>query len=60
MVLEENWASLVENIAFPIVICLWFMFRMEKVINANTDATRRMIEALERQSGIPAPPPALS
>ncbi len=31
--------NLIGSYAFPIVMCLWFMFRTEKVISANTEAT---------------------
>lgn len=32
--------TIIGNYAFPIVMCLWFMFRTEKVIQANTEITR--------------------
>ena len=31
--------SLLGSYAFPIVMCLWFMFRTEKIITKNTEAT---------------------
>lgn len=36
--LEENLMTLISQVGFPIVVCLWFMFRTEKVIKANTEA----------------------
>jgi len=45
----DEFIPLVSNLGFPIAVSLWFMFRTEKVMNANTDATRRMIELLEHQ-----------
>lgn len=47
--IESEAVALVSNVGFPIAVTLWFMFRTEKVINANTDATRRMIELIERE-----------
>lgn len=46
---EAELVALVSNVGFPIAVTLWFMFRTENVINANTDATRRMIEILENK-----------
>jgi len=34
--------ALIGSYAFPVVMCLWFMFRTEKIIAANTDATERL------------------
>jgi hypothetical protein len=31
--------TLVGSYAFPIVMCLWFMHRTEKIITKNTEAT---------------------
>jgi len=45
----EEVVPLISNLGFPIAVSLWFMFRTEKVMNANTDATRRMIELLEHK-----------
>jgi len=33
-----DYATLIGSLGFPIVICLWFMIRTEKVISANTQA----------------------
>lgn len=49
MALEDSLLAIVGNVGFPITVSLWFMFRTEKVINANTDATRHMIELLENK-----------
>ena len=43
----EEWITLISQVGFPIAITLWFMFRMEKVINRNTDA----LEKLESKIG---------
>ena len=34
--------TLIGSYAFPIVMCVWFMFRTEKVILANTEATENL------------------
>jgi hypothetical protein len=34
--------SLIGSYAFPIVMCLWFMVRTEKVINKNTEVTENL------------------
>jgi hypothetical protein len=34
----EQFVPLVSSLGFPIVVSLWFMFRTEKVIAANTKA----------------------
>lgn len=34
--------TLIGSYAFPIVMCLWFMFRTEKVITKNTEATENL------------------
>jgi len=34
--------TLIGSYAFPIVMCLWFMYRTEKVITKNTEATENL------------------
>jgi len=38
MALEEQIPQLIGSLGFPIALALWFMFRTEKVITANTEA----------------------
>jgi hypothetical protein len=40
--------NLIGSYAFPIIMCLWFMFRTEKFIQANTDATNALHLTLEK------------
>lgn len=40
--------QLIGSYAFPIVVCFWFMFRTEKFIQANTDATDKLQITLEK------------
>ena len=35
---EEEAITLIAQYGFPIFMCLWFMFRTEKIIKANTEA----------------------
>lgn len=45
--IEEEFVQLISTVGFPIVMCIWFMMRTEKVINNNTrvlnDFLRRKI-----------------
>jgi hypothetical protein len=34
--------TLIGSYAFPIVMCMWFMFRTEKIITLNTEATENL------------------
>lgn len=45
----EEITTLIGNYAFPIIMCLWFMFRTEKVMAANTKATEEMILILRNE-----------
>ena len=47
--LEENISALIGSVGFPIVMCLWFMFRTEKVIKANTNALNLLRVLLSRR-----------
>jgi len=40
--------SLIGTVAFPIVICLWFMFKTDKFIQLNTEATNKLNLTLEK------------
>jgi len=37
-----EFETLLGSYAFPIVMCLWFMYRTEKVITKNTEATENL------------------
>lgn len=39
---EDFITQLIGAYAFPIVMCAWFMFRMEKLIKANTEALNQI------------------
>ena len=39
--LEEN-ISLIANLGFPIFVCLYFMFRFEKILKSNTEAIQAL------------------
>ena len=36
--IEDQAMNLIGAYGFPIFVCLWFMFRTEKIIKANTEA----------------------
>lgn len=40
--------NLVGQLAFPIIVSLWFMFRTEKFIQINTEATQKLNLTLEK------------
>jgi hypothetical protein len=42
--MEEELVKLVSQVGFPIVVCLWFMVRTEKVIKNNTDVMNKVLE----------------
>ena len=37
----------ITQLGFPIFVCIWFMFRTEKIIKANTDAINELIKKLK-------------
>lgn len=47
--MAEEFIQLITQYGFPIVMCLWFMFKTEKVISENTKATQEMILILRAE-----------
>jgi hypothetical protein len=45
-----EWTYLA-NYGFSAIMCGWFMFRTEKVINTNTDAMNRINATVEKCRG---------
>ena len=39
--------TLISNLGFPIFVCLYFMFRFEKILKANTEALNALIKKLK-------------
>lgn len=39
--------EMITSLGFPIVMCIWFMMRTEKIINNNTEAVNRVSIAVE-------------
>ena len=39
--------ELIQTVGFPIVVSLWFMFRMEKVIKTNTEALVKLTNSID-------------
>ena len=44
----EEYLTLIGQYGFPIFICIWFMFRTEKIINANTAAIEKLSDIVSR------------
>lgn len=42
--IEESLLKILRDFGLPTVMCLWFMFRTEKVISSNTEALRSFID----------------
>lgn len=40
--------TLIGSLGFPIVMCLWFMYRTEKVMSKNTDMTEKNTDVLNK------------
>jgi len=40
--------NLISTVGFPIVMCIWFMFRTEKVIENNTNALIKILEQMNK------------
>ena len=46
--LEETAMIIIGNYGFPIGMCLWFMFRTEKIIQNNTSTMTKIQEVIEK------------
>lgn len=46
MTMEAELYTLIGSVGFPIVMCLWFMARTEKVIREVTAALERLTDAV--------------
>jgi hypothetical protein len=46
--METEIIQLISQFGFPIAMCLWFMFRVEKLIKANTEATTNLAELIKK------------
>ena len=44
----EEYLPLIAQYGFPIVMCLWFMLRTEKIIAKNTEALDRLGDLVEK------------
>lgn len=42
-----EYTDLITSVGFPIFVCLWFMFRTEKVIKANTEALIKLKDKIK-------------
>ena len=39
--------NLINSVGFPIVVCLWFMFKTEKIIKGNTKAIQELTKEIK-------------
>lgn len=46
--IEENIITAISTVGFPIVLCLWFMVRIEKVIKNNTEILYLIKEKIKK------------
>lgn len=44
-----EYLEMIGTYGFPIFMCLWFMFRTEKIINRNTDVLERLADVMEKK-----------
>lgn len=44
MIEVDSLVGLVSSVGFPIAMCFWFMWRIERVINNNTKALDQFID----------------
>ena len=42
-----EYIELIQAFGFPVFVCLWFMFRTEKIIKANTQAIIKLTEKMK-------------
>lgn len=38
----EEYLQLLQNFGFPVVMVLWFAFRLEKILKGNTEALQSL------------------
>jgi len=41
--MELNFINIISDLGFPIFVCLYFMFRFEKILKANTEALQALL-----------------
>ena len=41
--IESEFVGMISTVGFPIAMCLWFMFRTEKVIKNNTEVMEKVL-----------------
>ena len=43
----EEITNLISNVGFPIALCIYFVFRFEKILKANTEAMHALIRKIK-------------
>lgn len=47
--MEIDLFSIISSLGFPIAMCLWFMLRTEKLVEANTSAINNLILLINKK-----------
>ena len=47
----EDYLRYLSEFGFPVFVCLYFMFRFEKILKSNTDAIKEMIILIKMKGG---------
>ena len=45
--MELEIINLIQNVGFPIFVCLYFMLRFEKILKSNTEALIALLNKLK-------------
>lgn len=45
--MELNIIQIIQNLGFPIFVCLYFMVRFEKILKANTEALHALLTKIK-------------
>ena len=48
MPIDFNYLEIISNVGFPIFVCLYFMFRFEKILKKNTEAINALINKIKK------------
>lgn len=46
--MEIEIVQLIQNVGFPIAMCVYFVFRFEKILKTNTDTLQLLISAVQK------------
>jgi hypothetical protein len=46
--IESEFVEIISTVGFPIAMCFYFIFKFEKTIKSNTEATNSLISFLKK------------